>query len=54
VEIWICTKGEESKIQGIEMKFLRAVMGKNKRDNHKYTHQRRAQDGGYTEPDQGK
>jgi hypothetical protein len=31
VEIWTSTKREESKIQAIEMKFLRLIMGKTKR-----------------------
>jgi hypothetical protein len=31
------------------MKFLRAIMGKTKTENQKYTHQRRAQDGGHTQ-----
>jgi hypothetical protein len=32
VETWTCTKREESKIQATEIKFLRAVMAKSKRD----------------------
>jgi hypothetical protein len=31
-ESWTCTKREESKIQAMEMKFLREIMGKTRRD----------------------
>jgi hypothetical protein len=33
-----CTKREESKIQAVEMKFFRAIMGKTKRDRIKNAH----------------
>jgi hypothetical protein len=31
-ESWTCTKREESKIQAMEMKFLREIIGKSRRD----------------------
>jgi hypothetical protein len=31
-ESWTCTKREESKIQAKEMKFLREIIGKTRRD----------------------
>jgi hypothetical protein len=31
-ESWTCTKREESKIQAMEMKFLREIIGKTRRD----------------------
>jgi hypothetical protein len=31
-ESWTCTKREESKIQAMEMKFLRDIIGKTRRD----------------------
>jgi hypothetical protein len=31
-ESWTCTKKEENKIQAMEMKFLRGILGKTKRD----------------------
>jgi hypothetical protein len=37
-ETWTCTKREESKIQAVEMKFLRAVTGKTKRDRIRNAH----------------
>jgi hypothetical protein len=35
VETWTCTKTEKSKLQAVEMNFLRAVVGKNRRDGIK-------------------
>jgi hypothetical protein len=37
-ETWTCTKREESKIQAIEMKFLKAVMGNTKRARIRNSH----------------
>jgi hypothetical protein len=37
-ETWTFTKREESKIQAIELKFLRAVMGKTMRDRIRNAH----------------
>jgi hypothetical protein len=54
VETWICSKENESKKQATGMIFLRAIMGKTKRDDQKFAHQRRAKDGGYREPNQEK
>jgi hypothetical protein len=34
-ESWTCTKREESKIQAMEMKFLREILGKTRRDKIK-------------------
>jgi uncharacterized Fe-S cluster-containing protein len=31
-ESWTCTKKEESKIQAMEMKFLRGILSKTRRD----------------------
>jgi flagellar basal body-associated protein FliL len=31
-ESWTCTKREESKIQAMELKFLREILGKTRRD----------------------
>jgi hypothetical protein len=31
-ETWTCSKREESKLQAVEMKFLRAIVGKTRRD----------------------
>jgi hypothetical protein len=35
-ESWTCTKREEGKIQAMEMKFLRGILGKTRRDNIRY------------------
>jgi hypothetical protein len=32
-ETWTCTKRERSKLQTVEMKFLRAIVGKTRREN---------------------
>jgi hypothetical protein len=40
VETWTCTQREESKIEAIEMKFLRAIMGKTKTDRIRNSHMR--------------
>jgi hypothetical protein len=37
-ESWTCTKRKESKIQIIEMKFLRAVMGRTKTERESEVH----------------
>jgi hypothetical protein len=37
-EMWTCTKREKRKIQAIEIKFLKAIMGKTKRDRIRNAH----------------
>jgi hypothetical protein len=48
--MWTSTKGEESKLQAGEMKFLREIVGKARRQNQKHIHLGTAQDGANTEP----
>jgi hypothetical protein len=38
MKTWTCTKREEGKIQATEMKFMRALMGKTKRDRIRNAH----------------
>jgi hypothetical protein len=53
-DTWTCTKREESKLQAVEMKFLRAIVGKTRRERIRNTNLGRGQDGGDTEQNQEK
>jgi hypothetical protein len=50
-ETWACTKTDESKLQTVEIKVLRGIVGKTRRDTYSSG---RPQDGGNTEPNQKK